>query len=578
MELIESTNRGLAAQLGGDMSAWNGDRVMRLPWTVNYPSKKKCDLGRVPVMSRVAIEDDGVCYQPHILHSRYGAASPPPPPLREALPISGDTPLQTPDSLGLDALSSSRAAIERPPGADKSGDALAAARCLIADGYSPAQVIGILLNRVNAVSAHILAQRHPERAARRCVELVCSDTNSRGQMDRDKGKSTCLPYEWAGTLEPQLTDFWLIKNLLPTNGIALVYGHPGSAKTFFALDLAFHVTLGWDWRGRKTKQGLVVYVAAEGARGVRNRIVAFRREHGLSPELPFPLAIVPTPIDMQAPDADTPRLAETIRAACAESGAEPALVIIDTLSKTFGAGKENTDDMATYVGNCGRIASEFDCCVMPVHHRPKDAESDDPRGHSSLRGGADTIIICEAGKPRRARVKKQKDGEEGETFLFDLASVELGLDEDGEAVFSCFVRPIEGAIPAAPDKAGSAMARLTDGQKLAHHWLGEALAEHGHAVPEEIPSHVINRMMISKVVPIEIWRDLYISASGIDAGQVPSDDPGQARDKSRDTQRRTFNRYKDRLQASKIIGIWESYAWLTHGFTSGRDNIGTGSG
>ncbi len=171
-----------------------------------------------------------------------------------------------------------------------------------------------------------------------------------------------LPLEWLVDIEPRLGGFWLVKKFLPAIGLALIYGHPGSGKSFLALDIAFHVALGWSWNGRRVQRGLVVYVGAEGGNGLRNRIVAFRMRHGIAG---IPLVLIDMPIDLQAPNADMPRLIEAIYAAAAKSCESPVLVVIDTLSKTFGAGKENSDDMAVYVANCQRVANEFHCCVMP---------------------------------------------------------------------------------------------------------------------------------------------------------------------------------------------------------------------
>ena len=100
--------------------------------------------------------------------------------------------------------------------------------------------------------------------------------------DRDVPLSSDpLPLEWFADIEPRLDGLWLIKKLLPAIGLALIYGHPGSGKSFLALDFAFHVSLGWPWNGRRVHRGLVVYVGAEGGNGLRNRIVAFRRHHDL---------------------------------------------------------------------------------------------------------------------------------------------------------------------------------------------------------------------------------------------------------------------------------------------------------
>ena len=41
----------------------------------------------------------------------------------------------------------------------------------------------------------------------------------------------------------------------------------GAGKSFMALDMAGAIARGLPWRGKKTKQGRVVYIAAEGAGG-----------------------------------------------------------------------------------------------------------------------------------------------------------------------------------------------------------------------------------------------------------------------------------------------------------------------
>jgi len=374
-----------------------------------------------------------------------------------------------------------------------------------------------------------------------------------------------LPVEWLVDIEPQLTGLWLVKRLLPAQGLALIYGHPGSGKSFFALDLAMHVALGWDWARRRVKPGLVIYIGAEGVAGLRNRLVAFRRHYEIEDRIPF--ALIPTPIDMQDPNADTKRLAETIRAAARDCGDEPAMVVIDTLSKTFGAGKENTDDMATYVANCQRIASEFQCLVVPVHHRPKDAESTEPRGHGSLKGGVDTVILIEAGKVKSAEVTKQKDGEIGERIHFTLHPVELGNDEDGDAVTSCIVQ-LSDAAPAAPyDPYRAAISKLSAGNRLIMEQLGELLETAGVAPPSEIPDAEIDRRWVTRVAPFTAWRDKCLSGSGTTAGQ------------ERDTLKRAFNRGVKQLQLSKIVRVWNDWAWLTHRLpTSGGTEPGQPSG
>lgn len=246
-----------------------------------------------------------------------------------------------------------------------------------------------------------------------------------------------LPLEWAGHAEPVIDGFWLIDDWLPSSGIAAIYGHPGSGKSFLALHMAAHVASGKEWAGRHVERGLVLYVVAEGATGFRNRMFAMRENGEIAPDAP--LAYVATPIDMQAENGDVKALIQTIKVAADACGMKPAMIVLDTLSKTFGAGKENTDDMVNYVNNCQRVASSFDCLTVVVHHRPKDQDSKDLRGHSSLRGNVDTTILVEAGDIKTATTLKQKDGEDNIQVRFKLHRTVIGQDKRGKEVSTCLV-------------------------------------------------------------------------------------------------------------------------------------------
>jgi hypothetical protein len=70
---------------------------------------------------------------------------------------------------------------------------------------------------------------------------------------------------------------WLVKKLFPRVGVAVLYGQSMSFKSFIAIDIGGHISHGWNWSGRKTAQGTVIYIAAEGATGVRKRIIGFHQ-------------------------------------------------------------------------------------------------------------------------------------------------------------------------------------------------------------------------------------------------------------------------------------------------------------
>jgi hypothetical protein len=176
LESIESINQQVRDLCEAD-HCWNIDRIMRLPGTVNWPDSRKRARGRSETLAKIVLPFDGVVYEPHKL-----SASFPPPkaqapsPAAVAINMPSQIAAVTPDDLGLSALDPIRLAIAEPPGTDRSGDGVAAARLMANAGYGDADILGVLLNPANAVSAHYLAQRDPKRAAARTLQLVRADT------------------------------------------------------------------------------------------------------------------------------------------------------------------------------------------------------------------------------------------------------------------------------------------------------------------------------------------------------------------------------------------------------------------
>ncbi|WP_126174360.1 AAA family ATPase [Altericroceibacterium xinjiangense] len=361
-----------------------------------------------------------------------------------------------------------------------------------------------------------------------------------------------LPFEWAGDVQPVLDGVWLIDDFLPKSGAGVLYGHPGSGKTFLALHMAAHVAEGREWAGRHVERGMVLYLAAEGQSGFRNRLSAMIDEGVLSRTAPF--AFVPAPIDLQAPKGtDVDRLISTIRHV-AERTCAPALIVIDTLSKTFGAGKENTDDMGHYVANCERIASEFNCLALIVHHRPRNGEGQSERGHSSLRGGIVTSILVEGDDIKTATTVKQKEGEEGEQVSFRLDPITLGTNARGKEITSCLVEIVEHEAAPKPSAAESKKRSLKGHNKIAFEAIETLIALHGKEPPDSLPREVIDRS--------KIWR---VINGGQVADKLKSEFLSVVKaqpDKVADTAERTARRAMTALKAAGLLGSWEEWVWL----------------
>jgi len=56
---------------------------------------------------------------------------------------------------------------------------------------------------------------------------------------------------------------YLVKGLIPRTGLVVAWGPPKCGKSFWTFDLAMHIALGREYRGRRVQRGPVVYCAFE---------------------------------------------------------------------------------------------------------------------------------------------------------------------------------------------------------------------------------------------------------------------------------------------------------------------------
>lgn len=226
----------------------------------------------------------------------------------------------------------------------------------------------------------------------------------------------------------------LIKGVLLSHSMTVLYGPSNSGKTFLGLDLSAHIATGEPWDGHKTTKGLVVYVAAEGGRGILKRVRALRKRFEAQD---MPLAVVPCPINLLDSRADIKELLALTREAEEAYGQPCRLLVIDTLSRALSGGDENAStDMGAMVKNLDAIRKKASAAVLVVHHSGKDAARG-ARGHSLLRAATDTEIEI---SENTIRFTKQRDIEPIKDVRFKLEPVELGKDEDGDPVSSATIR------------------------------------------------------------------------------------------------------------------------------------------
>jgi AAA domain len=424
----------LRDQWGGD-ACQNWDRLARLPGSINWPNAKKASQGRVAALSQVVHENSGRSYDHEWVQSLASLADRPVPSAALAPIPSNEVRLETPATLGLPAVHHLTIAMTFPRGDDRSADSLYCAAQAVGYGLSDGQIIGLLLNPDNAISAHCLDQSDPMRAAKRCIDRARSGTVP--------PPVAAGPFTFDSDAPPLRAPRWIVKDVLPESGIGFIGGQSGAGKSFLAVDLAVAIATGEgaSFFGRPVRQRAgVAIIAAEGAAGMPSRIEAARGYRNAAKGLPIAFAASAGDL-MQAGAIEglTTNL-RGVRLRFEAEGSGLGVVIIDTLAAAFGLKDENSNAEAAQVMRALQsIAVELSVIVIAVHHYGKSAETG-LRGASAFRAGADFSIAVHAerdgeGKARNRRVaiEKSRDGEEGPIGGFDLGWTALGIDDAGEA-------------------------------------------------------------------------------------------------------------------------------------------------
>jgi len=272
----------------------------------------------------------------------------------------------------------------------------------------------------------------PERPSLK-LDRPSRDNNSFNVPSDDRTSSTPGRFQWITRetgLTPVLNGNWLVKHVLPAEGLGVIFGRPGSGKTFSVMDIAMHVAAGIRWRGKKVRAAAVSYVSPEAGRLGVNRVIGWSMHHGIG--WPDGFRLSPASINLCSDQTDADALIADVKAN--QPGCR--LVVIDTLNRAMAGGDENSgEDMGRFVALCDHIAKQLAAFVLVVHHSGKDAAKGS-RGHSSLLGAVnlELEVTKEQGQPGTIRVSKMRDGEDGAEYAFDLESVPLGVDEDGDEV------------------------------------------------------------------------------------------------------------------------------------------------
>jgi hypothetical protein len=343
----------------------------------------------------------------------------------------------------------------------------------------------------------------------------------------------------------------LVKDLLDEGGMSMGHGETGAAKSFISVDLAAHVSLGWDWLGHRTLRRGSIYIASEGGKRIDRRLVAFKKHHAerypatVEANGPTPLGVITTSINLLDPAADLDDLVLEINRAAATFTAPLGLIIVDTVTDALAGGDDSKSEVMNTFRRNVRLLQQR--CAPPatgephahlVHHPGKDPAKGD-RGPYSNRAAMDTrweVIKPAAEMAGLIHILKERDGRAGEKFGFRLQIVDLGVDLDGDPVTSCVVIP--NAVPEHLAKAKKEKPLDREYQR-ALSFLWDVLSEVGQPLNKP-------RYPDLKAVSLDQWREK-LKQRGMYDGSSPS--------------RNWLGRVKKALVARKLITIDGDLVW-----------------
>jgi hypothetical protein len=179
---------------------------------------------------------------------------------------------------------------------------------------------------------------------------------------------------------------WTVTGVLPRGALGVLFGPPGSYKTFCALDLALSIAVGMDWHGHLVERAPIVVVSAEGVGGMPQRVTSWKTAHGLvgrSVDASFVLQALNL---MEVEEVET---------FIARLPTETGLIVLDTFARCIpGADENSASDVGRAIRSIDQIRAATGAAVLLIHHTRLDGDRE--RGSTALRGAADVMIQAKA--------------------------------------------------------------------------------------------------------------------------------------------------------------------------------------
>ena len=257
---------------------------------------------------------------------------------------------------------------------------------------------------------------------RKAVLGARSKSFDKREEPKDSPPKTEPFFQKLSTIELKPIEY-LIEGFIPKKSMSMMFGDPGSAKSFLAIDAGCCVSIGKDYHGLKTSPGTVLYLAGEGIRGVTQRSRGWYAYHGAEVE---DASLYISRHGLGLRDQTQLEFIKEEIDALVTAGRKPELIIIDTLARNFGGGDENaTKDMSEFIDAVDELINRYEAAALIVHHSGH-SDKQRSRGNSALKAALDAEYkISKNGRFVYLECTKMKDAEELEALNFILEDITI---------------------------------------------------------------------------------------------------------------------------------------------------------
>lgn len=229
---------------------------------------------------------------------------------------------------------------------------------------------------------------------------------------------------------------WLVRNLFIEGGLFEIFGPYKTGKTFWGVELACCIATGHDFFDEPVKKGKVLYIIAEGSR----KLFAYRMDEWakaraggdktklaeLREAIKENVDILPSAVHINDP--------EHVNEFLKRNPGKRALIIIDTLFRSFKGNVSEAEAFAKFIEGCDFIRRKCETAVLFLHHQKRN-DAQGGFGSVVAEASVDAACVVKAGKKEKNQPMR--------------TSLALAIMRDGELVdaWNCSIEVVKLTDP-----------------------------------------------------------------------------------------------------------------------------------